>query len=150
MKTQYSPIEPGNPETDFFYYNTPAAFHTWRALELIEAAERAGLLAWTTTNAAAVEFLNEAPEITLRPAPAGPIKTRAQLAYWCKLASTYLGIDRGATTNWKPFEAMFGKGLKGTLHDIDYTAQDPESARQEYTRPIDVFFATLNTSTNEQ
>jgi len=162
MKPQNDILEPGCPETDFFYYNMPATFRTRKALELFTAAERAGLLCWAATNQSTIDnwhLLEESgldagpepePDFRIQPAQAGPIKIRAQLAYWCKLASSYLGIDRGATTNWKPFEILFGKGLKGTLHDIRYTAQDPDDARQEYTRPIDEFFATLNTSTNEQ
>jgi len=79
--------------------------------------------------------------------------TKAQLAYWCKRACTYLGLDRGGTTNWKPFEAVFGwrtlegkqtTPLKATLQNINYSAQAPADAWQEYLAPIDNFFNSLN------
>lgn len=129
---------------DSWNAEAPRILHTAQARQLFGAAIRAGILreVWATDEhgqPAAYVGLDRADTIT-----------RAQLAYWCKLASTYLGIDRGATTNWKPFEALFGQGLKGTLHDIGYTVQAPDGARQEYTRPIEDFFATLDTSTNEQ
>lgn len=122
---------------------TPAILHTAQARELFGAAISAGILreVWASDGNGLIAYVG---------LDRGPGMTRAQLAYWCKLASSYLGIDRGGTTNWKPFETLFGKGLKGTLHDIGYTAQAADGARQEYTRPIDKFFATLNTSTNEQ
>ena len=149
MKHQYTPIEPGNPETDFFYYNTPDAFHTRRAFELISAAEAAGFLSWICTNQAAVDFADAEPDFSLRRAPAGPLKTRAQLAYWCKKACSYLGLNRGSTTWWEPFEDLFGKGLKGTLHDMYYNQVVADGIRQEYATPVDAFFETLNTSTGE-
>lgn len=127
---------------DSWNAEAPRILHTAQARQLFGAALRAGILRemWATDEEGLTAFVGLAQ---------GEGLNRAQLAYWCKLASTYLGIDRGATTNWKPFEALFGKGLKGTLHDIGYTAQAPDGARLEYTRPIDQFFATLDTSTNE-
>jgi len=151
MKPQNNILEPGRPETDFFYYNMPAAFRTGKALELFTAAERAGLLCWTITNQAEMDFdAGAEPNFELRPAPTGPIKTRAQLAYWCKRACLYLGIERGGTTNWKPFEALFGAGLKRTLHDLYTNGLVGDGIRLELVKPINDFFATLNTSTNEQ
>lgn len=130
--------------TDSWNAEAPRILHTAQARRLFGAALQAGILreVWATDEhgrPAAYVGLDRADTIT-----------RAQLAYWCKRASTYLGLDRGNTTNWKPFEALFGPGLKNTLHDIGYTAQAPDGARQEYTRPIDEFFATLDTPTNEQ
>lgn len=82
--------------------------------------------------------------------------TKGQLAYWCIKACKYLGLERGHTTYWVPFEQVFGHPagpdpvtgvyrkastpLKAFLHDIDFTIQDPTSGRPEYLQPIDNFF----------
>lgn len=155
METQNNTLQPGNPVTDFYYYNTPDTLHTWRAFALFEAAERAGFLRWIITNQAAVDFDNDTPDFALRPAPGGPIRTLAHLAYWSARASYYLGLDRGPkhTTYWKPFEDLFGKPSKafsratGPL-DLDRSAEGRPIGRAEYTAEIDAFFDSLETDLN--
>ncbi|MBR5705667.1 MAG: hypothetical protein IKX21_06850 [Deltaproteobacteria bacterium] len=131
--------------TDSWNAEAPRILHTAQARRLFAEAIRAGILreVWATDEHGQAAYLGLDRAGTI---------TRAQLAYWCKKASTYLGIDRGLTTNWKPFEEVlaFGQGLKLTLHDIYYNQKIADGIRQEYTRPIDEFFATLDTSTNEQ
>lgn len=161
METKNRALEPGNPETDFFYYNTPAEIHTWRAYDLFCAAEKEGLFSWICTNQAAVDFCLEDPCFSLRPNPAGPIKSLARLAYWCMRASYYLGLDRGKqhSTYWKPFEDLFGKkrrSLSRATWLLDLSTDErkrPISLNTEYTAEIDAFFdrleADLNTDNNQ-
>lgn len=134
---------------DRWHAEMPRAFWTAEARHLFKAAEAAGIVAYCWE--ASAYFKGEGI-------------TKAQLAYWCIKASTYLGIDRGGTTNWRPFEAVFGRPagvdfltgekvpastpLKACLHNIDYTTQAAGEARQDYTAPIDLFFENLKTSTN--
>ena len=155
MKALYTALEPGNPETDFWYYNAPATFHTWRAFSLFDAAERAGLLRWETANQAAVDLADAEPVFVLRRNPAGPLQNNTYLAYWCACASTFLGLDRGPTetTNWKPFEDLFGLAAKtlsraaGPL-DLDRDSEgrpirDSNGwplAREQYAKDTTAFF----------
>lgn len=126
---------------DSWHAEMPRAFWTAEARALFKAAEAAGIVAycWQAGTYSKGEGI-----------------TKAQLAYWCIKASTYLGIDRGGTTNWKPFEAVFGNPsgveastpLKACLHNIGYTKQAAGEAWQDYTAPIDLFFENLKASTN--
>lgn len=149
METQNKALYPGNPETDFFYYSTPAAFHTWRAYTLFQAAERAGLLQWAILNQAAVDLANEDPDFALRPVPTGPVRTQTRLAFWCACASNYLGLDRGSTTYWRPFEELFGLAPKtlsratGPLC-LDRDREGWPTGLEAYTAEIDPFFADLD------
>ena len=121
---------------DIWHLEMPRLFHTARARRLFKAAEEAGIL----------EYIGEAGVYDR-----GAGIKKVQLAYWCKKASTYLGLDMGSAThgeekdaprtNWKPFEEAFnpcGAPLRSTLHAIAY-AEHPE----KYTKPIDDFFAEL-------
>lgn len=155
MNTQNEMIYPGNPETDFFYYHTPEEFHNLRAFRLFEAAERAGLLCWAVTNQAAVDF-GEDPEFALLPDPSGPLKTQTHLAYWSAKASFYLGLDRGTTTNWKPFEELFGKDSKtfsraaGPL-DLDRLPDTNEpTSNSNYATAVNDFFSNLENAQNDE
>ena len=159
MKAIDKRLEPGNPETDFFYYNAPEELQTWRAFRLFEAAERAGLLSWIATNQAELDFDATAePIFALRPEPAGPIKTLAHLAFWCACASHYLGLDRGGTqtTFWKPFEELFGQRPKSFSRATGPLDLDRDSegrpirdsngwplAREQYARATTDFFNAL-------
>lgn len=158
MKAYYKALEPGNPETDFWYYNTPAAFHTWRAFALFEAAERAGFVSWICANQAAVDLTDAEPVFALRRNPAGPLQSNPYLAYWCACASTFLGWDRGPkeTTYWAPFEDLFGlaaKTLSRATRPLDLD-RDSEGrpirdsngwplAREQYTKDTIPFFNAL-------
>ena len=152
MKADNTPLLPGNPETDFWYYYAPDLFCTWRAFALFQAAERAGLFQWITTNQPAVDFDNAEPNFVLRPNPAGPVRTQTRLAFWCACASTYLGLDRGSTTNWKPFEDFFGLAAKtlsratGPLC-LDRDREGWPTGLETYTTEINAFFAGLDGST---
>jgi len=77
---------------DLWHAYMPREFWNARARHLFKSAVAAGLIVW----------VDEANTFA-----AGERLTKAQLAYWCKRASTYLGLDRGSTTNWKPFERVF-------------------------------------------
>lgn len=131
---------------DSWHAEMPRAFWTAKARALFKAAEAAGIVAycWQAGTYGKGEGI-----------------TKAQLAYWCKKASTYLGIDRGGTTNWRPFEAVFGNPtsnpagkastpLKATFKNIEYTAQLADKAKKEYLAPIDQFFNTLEAPTDEK
>lgn len=130
----------------------PELLCTPRAWALFEAAERAGLFQWIVTNQAAVDFDDAEPNFVLRPAPAGPVRTQTRLAYWCACASTYLGLDRGSTTYWKPFEDLFGlrpKTLSRATGPL-CLGRDREgwpTGLEAYTAEIDSFFADLDSST---
>ena len=128
---------------DTWHLYMPKEFWTPEARGLFKAAEEAGIIAWSA----------EADKYTR-----GLNTTKAQLAYWCEKASTYLGLDRKGDTSWIPFEKVFGtpgwrdpssgettKGsnpLKAALHNLEEGRLGPEA----YTKPIDDFFNTLNNS----
>ena len=153
-------IKPGvwaSDTGDIWHYYMPREFWTPEARRLFDAAEEFGIIVWPKDPRG--EYAAEHYE-------KGENMTKAQLAYWCKRASTWLGLDRGSTTNWRPFEKAFGdpawtdpltgekhKGsnpLKAALHDIDYTTQAQDAARTEYTQPIDIFFEILDNNKNTQ
>ncbi len=126
---------------DRWHIEMPRLFHSARARRLFKAAEDAGLLV----------YISEAGVYGK-----GEGITKAQLAYWCKKASTYLGLDKGSArrggkmdaprTNWKPFEDALnpcGPPLRSTLHNIDFVATDPSGSREKYLEPIDDFFKKL-------
>lgn len=123
---------------DLWHAEMPRAFWTAEARQLFRSATDAGI----------VQYIWEAGTYSR-----GPGITKAQLAYWCKKASTYLGIDRGNTTNWKPFEQVFGgpgcNPLKATLHNITDDLTGSHST-EDYTAAIDNFFRQLEASTNEK
>ena len=88
-------VKPGVWATDTgdpWHAEMPRIFWTPEARRLFSAATAAGILKY--------EF------VTGKFRPGNGI-TKAQLAYWCKRASTFLGLDRGGTTSWKPFEDYF-------------------------------------------
>ena len=138
-----------------WYCSVDPVFYTDKAYNLFRAAEAAGIL-WLDPNDKWCK---------------GNI-TKAQLAYWCICASTYLGMDRASKkghpqTNWKPFEKVFGypagkswidgklyeksNPLAATLHNMDYTKQEKGfGAVEELKKPIDDFFNSLEASTPEE
>jgi hypothetical protein len=147
MKTQRLETDAPLITAEIWRRFAPPSLSTDKARRLFEKAIRAGLI-----------YYDEEFEIVL---PADGI-TKAQLAYWCKKASTYLGLDKGRMqqtdkrrTGWAPFEALFGYGprrpLRSTLHNIEES-----TAPEDYTGEIDAFFEALdaepapctNTSTN--
>ena len=111
----------------------PRIFHTAEARHLFAEAEKAGIILYY-------------PELEIY--GCGPGITKGQLAYWCKKASAYLGIDRGGNTNWKPFAVVFhypGKPLRNDLHSVGFYSQDPfKQPREDLTDPIDKFFKALD------
>lgn len=88
-------VKPGVWATDTgdpWHAEMPRLFWTPEARRLFRAATDAGILVYVWQ---AGKFVP------------GEGITKAQLAYWCKRASTFLGLDRGGTTSWKPFERCF-------------------------------------------
>jgi len=83
----------GLPEE--YLQHTPADFWTREAFALFQAAARAGIIA----------FDDLADTWT-----AGPTYPKAALAYFCQRASRALHLNKGAQTNWGPFERMFNPG----------------------------------------
>lgn len=112
----------------------PPSLQSKKARLLFEEAVKAGLLYYDP------DFNFFLPADTI---------TKPQLAYWCKRASTYLGIDNGRMqktnkprTRWAPFDALFGysdrRPLRATMHNIE-----ERTAPEEYTARIDAFFDAL-------
>lgn len=118
----------GLPE--WYTKNTPAAFWTGAAFALFHAAQLAGIIAFDTISDRWT---------------AGPSMPKAALAYFCQKASKCLHLNKGAHTNWKPFERMFcpGEGprpLSRCLHNLQ------ESEGQESKKAlIDTFFEQYET-----
>lgn len=102
----------------------PPAFHTHEAVSLFLEAIKNDII-----EIGEGDHLTKSPRIT-----------KAQLAYWCQQASTYLDLNKGQKeyTNWKEFEKVFGypgsTPLRKTLHNI---------TSEEYTKAIDDFFMNL-------
>ena len=126
---------------DRWHIEMPRLFHTARARRLFKAAEEAGIL----------EYIGEAGVYDRAKGI-----SKAQLAYWCKKASTYLGLDKGSArleaeidaprTNWEPFEDALnpcGAPLRSTLHNIAFVATNPSGSRERMIKPIDDFFREL-------
>lgn len=131
---------------DTWHSYMPREFWTPEARRLFKAAEEAGIIVWCPETD---RYLK------------GENLTKGQLAYWCKKASSYLGLDRGLETCWAPFERVFGtlpgrdlisgepiKGsnpLRFTLHNLKESAGEDGA----YRASIDDFFETLNNIKNE-
>lgn len=120
---------------DPWHAYAPRIFWTEKARHLFRAALDAGILEPSEGDL----YLQRAEGIT-----------KAQLAYWCKRASTYLGLDKGRMqesnqprTCWPPFDQFFGTTpsapLRAALHNIEES-----TAPEEYTAEIDAFFESLN------
>ena len=145
--TFYLPLMPGNSESGLFASRSPETFHTLGAWALFMCAQSAALLRWK------LDTDNDISIFHLAPNPAGPIKTKAHLAYWCIRASTFLGLDRGPkrTTFWKPFEELFGqprKALSRATGPLDLQRDNEGRITQKneaYTKEIDAFFDNLGT-----
>lgn len=147
--------------------NTPGAFHTYRAFDLFIIAIDAGLFTWQNTldSEQRLQWLEAHKPLksTLQLAEmphklvyteSGPIRTQQHLAYWCIRASTYLGLDRGSTTCWEPFEELFqqpSRSLSRATGPLDLkrdTRGRIIGKREEYTAEIDAFFDALETALN--
>lgn len=159
-----------NYAESLFLYNTPDIFHTYRAFDLFTIATAAGLFSWNNTmeheeclqwitsynHRSARELEEELAQMPhkLVPVESGPIKTQAHLAYWCIRASAYLGLDRGRTTSWEPFENLFGLPSRSLSRatgplDLEYNEKGIMiGKREEYTAEIDNFFASLENALN--
>lgn len=128
---------------DWYTGSAPADFWTREAFALFEAARQEGLIDFDSTYSDSWT--------------AGPNIPKGALAYFCQKASRCLHLNKGAHTNWKPFERMFNRGslcwpesdttgqaqpelrpaapLRLSLHNLE------ESAGQEALRSrIDEFF----------
>lgn len=118
-------IEPFNEQREWDWI-APEILCTEQARELFERACRYGILR---------ELRDEKGFLEGYTAGAGI--TKGQLAYFVFQASSWLGVDRGSLTNWKPFETLCNAGnktpLRAYLHNIDY-------GKVDYTKPIDDFF----------
>ena len=152
-----------------YYHNTPAAFHTYRAYYLFTIAIAGGwfmwekllnpeqFLQWLEAHKPLKSQLQlgEIPHKLIIP-ESSPIRTQPHLAYWCIRASTYLGLDKVSSTNWEPFEDLFGlphKTLCRTTGPLDLkrdTQGRIVEKREEYTAEIDDFFASLEKALNPE
>lgn len=121
-----------------FYPILPPDLRTEAAEWLFTAAIDAGLLAWSPSRTSIVK---------------GPaLKNRAQLAYFCVKASTYLGLDRGATTSWESFDLLFTEletPLIKSLYSIGYSQTERLAGKlamkpQPGIRLIEEFFEEMN------
>lgn len=147
FKNFYWPLIKGNSESDLFANHTPAAFHTQGAWALFMCAQSAALFSWK------LDIENKISNFHPWPNPAGPIKTKAHLAYWCIRASSFLGLDRGPkhTTFWKPFEELLGQPRKALSRatgplDLERDNEGRITHKNEaYTKEIDAFFDNLET-----
>ena len=83
----------GLPE--WYTQTTPADFWTGEAFALFSAAQQAKIITYDTI----------ADSWT-----AGPNIGKGALAYFCQKASKCLHLNKGAHTNWGPFETMFNPG----------------------------------------
>lgn len=80
----------GLPE--WYVENTPAKFWTLSAFNLFAAALEANIIAFDSVGFWWIP---------------GENVSKAGLAFFCKKASKFLRLSRGAHTSWKPFEIMF-------------------------------------------
>lgn len=123
---------------DSWHSLMPHELWTAEARQLFQAAEDAGLIMANPYGCGTASYW-----------PCEGI-TKAQLAYWCKKASTCLRLDKGTMqmtdngrTNWKVFDKVFTDKdqtpLRLCLHNID-EARNPEML----TAVIDQFFYSLN------
>ncbi len=115
----------GLPE--WYTASTPAEFWTGEAFALFHAAQLAGI----------IQFDTLADSWT-----AGPDKPKAALAYFCQKASKRLHLNKGAQTNWKPFEIMFNSGYNtqpGPLRLCLHNLQESEG-QEQLAAGIDAFF----------
>lgn len=158
-----------NYAESLFTHNTPGALHTYRAFDLFNIAIAAGLFAWQNTLDSeqhlqwleAHKPLKSVLQLAEMPyklviTESGPIRTQQHLAYWCIRASTYLGLDRGSTTCWEPFEDLFQlprRSLSRATGPLDLkrdTRGRITGKREEYTAEIDAFFDALETALNTE
>ena len=149
-----------------FLKNTPAVFHTYRAYDLFNIAITAGLFEWEnqlnteqflqwidTRKPSESKQFGEIPH-KLVPTESGPIRTQAHLAYWCLRASTYLDLDNGGQTCWKPFEELFelpSRALSRATGQLELKYDEKgnlKDKREEFTAEIDDFFASLEMALN--
>lgn len=113
----------------------PPEFDTPAARRLLERADQWGIICY------------QPRRNHCEPAKTGRF-TAAQLAYWCERACEYLGLQRGKTTSWKPFESLLGlshgylSGATGRL-GRNYAPGGPKYKQERLTAPIDDFFAAL-------
>lgn len=135
----------GLPES--YLLNTPQAFWTREAFNLFQAAREAGIIAWIwqadkwdrgpgISRADQLAQLNR--DLYRKPRPI----TKGQLAYFCKNACRRLHLNKGAQTQWEPFEEMFGfkpKTMRGYLHNVE---ERSDSGKLE-DPGIDAFFKSV-------
>ena len=113
----------------------PKELWTDEAFQLFQAAEREELL------------FCDADEDSYPYKPGRKMKSKGQLALWCKLASTYLEMDssrktaQGALqtlTNWKPFEKVFNSG------SVDWMARAGKRTKvTAYPTPLKVSYQQI-------
>ena len=129
---------------------TPADFWTREAFNLFQSAKQAGI----------ITFEGEITDSWT----AGPNIPKAGLAYFCKRACRLLHLNKGAHTNWKPFELMFNPGglywaddpaapwehhpaapLRLCLHDLE-ESEGYENLKER----IDSFFDSYAATTEQE
>lgn len=125
-----------------FVRDLPPELLLYKAQDLFLAAMEYGFFYWDS-------------EDTAEPWKPLPGITRGQIAYWCKKASTYLGLDKRQSTNWALFERVFGhpEGIdpmtgkkRKASHPLRYANNNIKQAvfKEELMAPIDDFFNNLN------
>ena len=132
----------------------PKELWTEEARQLFRAAEEADLLT----------LIWEADPLIY--VPGRRIKSKWQMALWCKLASKYLELDSALGANWAPFEKVFNSGhidwlalagrkhkecskptpLRASLSTIIVSEDDDNNDRQ--VRVITDFFAEFEKGRN--
>lgn len=139
-----APLKAYTRKKQIFIRYTPEAFHTQGAWALLMCAQVSNLLEWGVKDQGEGHYW-----FGLRPSPTGPLKTQTHLAFWCACASKFLGLNRGSTTYWRPFELLFGLPYKtlsratGPLC-LDLDAEGWPIGREEYTAATIAFFNNLD------
>ena len=138
-----APLRANTKQKQLFAKHTPEAFHTQGAWALRLCAQISCFIEWGVKDQGAW--------FGLRPSPTGPLKTQTHLAFWCACASRFLGLDRGSTTNWRPFELLFGLAPKTLSRATNPLCLDRDTegwpiGRDEYTAATNAFFNSLEST----
>ncbi len=123
----------------FEYLEFPYEFYTPKAVELFKAACKADLL-----------FYNDMGSDRYEPNREKGLRTKGMVAYFCKRASTYLGLDNSkgkgkkeGRTNWAPFEQYFNDRNKEPTKALRISLHNLINGPREDKEKIDAFFDKL-------
>lgn len=136
----------GLPTT--YLLNTPEDFWTREAFDLFMAADEAGIIyfdyytdQWlpgTGKPKKEIEALLNSDSW----ANNWPRITKGQLAYFCQRACRRLHLNKGAHTNWKPFEQMFNF-KRGTMRSYLHNVEERSASGRLEDKCIDAFFESV-------